>query len=366
MPEVTALYDLSHSELAELLSQWGEPRYRADQVWSWLYRSLVSGSDEMGNLPLELRSRLAAATEVAVLSPLLESRSASGHTSKVLFRLRDGNTVEAVLMGYHGRRTVCVSTQAGCGMGCTFCATGQGGLARNLSGGEIVAQVLYFARQLRQREIENAEAGGRRQSLPSHPITHVVLMGMGEPMANYEATWRAIGTLADERGYHLGARRMTISTVGIVPGIRRLTHEGLPVNLAISLHAADDTLRSSLVPVNRRYPLSELMNAVRDYVKVTRRRVTFEYALIAGVNDSSSQARKLGVMLADILCHVNLIPLNPTPGSKLQASSRERVSAFRDELERHGIPTTVRMRRGLDIQAGCGQLRLHHNDEEDS
>jgi len=242
-------------------------------------------------------------------------------------------------------------------MGCVFCATGQGGLARNLSPGEIVAQVLHFAREIRTEEIERATALGYQAELAEHPISNVVLMGMGEPLANYPATRKALETLTDDRGYNLGARRITVSTVGLVPGIRQLAAEGMPVNLAVSLHAPTDELRDRIVPINRRYPLGELMPAVRDYASGTGRRVTFEYALIDGVNDSLEQARDLADLLAGMLCHVNLIPLNPTQGSPLKPSPREQVDAFRQELQWAGIPVTVRMRRGIDIEAGCGQLR---------
>jgi len=342
--ERVALYDLTYGRLQELLAGWGEPRFRADQVWGWLYRSLAADFEAMTNLPRPLRERLAAETDLTLLTPLAERASATGQTRKVLFRLRDGQTIESVLMRYRQRQTACISTQVGCGLGCVFCATGQGGLARNLSAGEIVAQVLHFARETRPPN-----------SQP--PISNIVLMGMGEPLANYAATRQAIATLTDERGYNLGARRITLSTVGLVPGIRRLAGEGLPVNLAVSLHAAEDELRSRLVPINRRYPLAELMAAVREYIARTGRRVTFEYALIAGVNDAPEQARALVRLLAGTLCHVNLIPLNPTPGSPLRPSPRERVNAFRDELAAGGIAATVRLRRGIGIEAGCGQLR---------
>jgi len=337
-----ALYDLTYEQLEELLAGWGEPHFRADQVWGWLYRSLAADFEAMTNLPRRLRARLAAETDLTLLTPLAERQSPGGQTRKVLFRLRDGQTIESVLMGYRQRRTACISTQVGCALGCVFCATGQSGLARNLSAGEIVAQVLHFARE--------------------SPISNVVLMGMGEPLANYAATRQAIATLTDRRGYHLGARRITLSTVGLVPGIRQLAEEGLPINLAVSLHAADDRLRSQLVPVNRRYGLAELLAAVRDYIARTGRRVTFEYALIAGMNDTPEQAGKLAGLLSGLLCHVNLIPLNPTPGSSLRPSPRARVDAFRDELAARGIPVTVRLRRGIEIEAGCGQLRRRQGD----
>lgn len=377
MAERIRLYDLTYGQLAELLANWGEPRFRVDQVWKWLYRSCAQSFESMGNLPSVLRARLAAETELGLLTPLAEQQSAGGQTSKVLFRLHDGATIESVLMRYYRGHTACISTQAGCGMGCVFCATGLGGLVRNLSAGEIVAQVLYFARH--SREAALSESGGRpepagppitiegrpthgaregnSEQAPCHPVGNIVLMGMGEPLANLPATWQAIETLTDARGYNLGARRITLSTVGLVPGIRWLAEKETPINLAVSLHAVDDDLRNRLVPLNRRYPLAELMAAVREYAQKTRRRVTFEYALISGVNDSPEQARRLAALIQGILCHVNLIPLNPTPGLGLQASPRQRVDAFRDALEAAGVPATVRVRRGIDIEAGCGQLR---------
>jgi 23S rRNA (adenine2503-C2)-methyltransferase len=359
MADRVPLYDLTYGQLGELLAGWGEPRFRVDQVWGWLYRSLAGDFEGMANLPKALRARLTSEADLGLLTVVSERESPSGQTRKVLYRLRDGNTIESVLMHYHDRRTACISSQVGCGMGCTFCATGQGGLVRNLSAGEIVAQVIHLAREVREAQIERAEERGIRAQLPEHPVTNIVLMGMGEPLANYDATWQAIETLSDARGYGLGARHITLSTVGLVPGIRRLTEEGLPINLAVSLHASDDPLRDQLVPVNVRYPLADVMAAVRDYVQETGRRVTIEYALIDRVNDTMEQAQGLADLLQDLLCHVNLIPLNPTPGSALQASPRERVEAFRDVLTGRRIPTTVRMRRGIGIEAGCGQLRQH-------
>ncbi len=362
MADRIALYDLTHAQLAELLARWRQPRFRADQVWHWLYRSLVGDPASMGNLPKALRARLAAETDLRLLVPVAEQVSASGQTRKTLFRLRDGNTVESVLMSYDHRQTACISTQVGCAIGCVFCATGQGGLTRNLSAGEIVAQVIHFARELREAEIERATELDISVDLQAHPVTNVVLMGMGEPLANYGATWQAIETLADPAGYNLGARRITLSTVGLVPGIQRMASEGAPINLAISLHAPDDELRNRLVPANQRYPLDELMGAVREYVRATNRRVTFEYALIDGVNDGIDHARQLSTLLQGLLCHVNLIPLNPTPGSPLRPAAREQVHAFRDLLVAAGIPTTVRLRRGISIEAGCGQLRQRQDD----
>ena len=343
MPDQIALLDLTHAQLRELLTSWGEPSFRADQVWGWLYRSLVSDFNQMRNLPKELRARLGEAAYLQTLTPLAESVSADGLTRKVLFALRDGETIESVFMRYERRRTVCVSTQVGCPVGCPFCATGQSGFARNLTAGEIVEQVLYFARQLMEEKGQG--------------ISNVVIMGMGEPLLNYEATWQAIETLNDARGFGLGARRITLSTVGVVPGIQRLSREKLQVGLAVSLHAPTDRLRDRLVPLNRRYPLRRLMAACREYVQNTGRRITFEYALMEGINDSLEQAQRLAHLLQGLTCHVNLIPLNPTVGSPYQPTSRKMALAFQRELERQRIPTTMRVGRGIDIQAGCGQLR---------
>jgi 23S rRNA (adenine2503-C2)-methyltransferase len=229
-------------------------------------------------------------------------------------------------------------------MNCSFCATGQGGFQRNLTAGEIVEQVLFFSREL---ALYN----------PPSPISNIVFMGMGEPFANYEQFMGAARRLNDPQGFNFGARRMTVSTVGLVPGINKLAAEDIQINLAVSLHAATDTLRNQLVPINKRYPLSELMPAVQEYIERTHRRVSFEWALIEGVNDTPEQARALTKLIKRMLCHVNLIPLNPTSGYPGAASTRERIAAFRAILEAGGIPNTLRQRRGIDIQAGCGQLR---------
>ena len=357
MPDKIALLDLTYAQLRELLASWGEPSFRADQVWGWLYRSLVSDFNQMRNLPKELRARLGEAAYLQTLTPLAESASADGLTRKVLFALRDGETIESVFMRYERRRTVCVSTQVGCPVGCPFCATGQSGFTRNLTAGEIVEQVLYFARKVRDRVIEQSENRENGKQGPDSLITNIVFMGMGEPLLNYEATWQAIETLNDARGFGLGARRITLSTVGVVPGIQRLSREKLQVGLAVSLHAPTDRLRDKLVPLNRRYPLRQLMAACQDYVQNTGRRVTFEYALMEGINDSLEQAQRLGHLLQGLTCHVNLIPLNPIVESSYQPSSRKMALAFQRELERQKIPTTMRVGRGIDIQAGCGQLR---------
>jgi 23S rRNA (adenine2503-C2)-methyltransferase len=336
------LTDFSWNQLKSWVAGLGEPAYRASQLFGWVYRALVDDFEAMTNLPLTLRQQLAELATIQSLWPLDKIVSANGLTAKTLFELRDEETIEAVLMRYEDRCTVCISSQVGCAIGCPFCATGQSGFTRNLSCGEIVDQVLHFARLLKEQDLS---------------VTNVVLMGMGEPLANYDAMWSAIEILNDRRGFGLGSRRFTVSTAGLVPGIARLAQERLSVGLAVSLHAANNALRDRLVPLNRRYPLSDLISACREYVERTGRRVTFEYALINDINDNPSQAEELGSLLHGVLCHVNLIPLNPTEDCDYKPSSRARVLAFRRVLNRMSVPNTVRLERGMDIRAGCGQLR---------
>ena len=350
------LLDLSYAQLTELFAQWAEPAFRVQQLWTWLYRDLATDFAQMTNLPQALRARLANEAVIDLVQPIVELTSADGYTQKFLFRMRDRQTVETVLMGYHRRRTVCISTQVGCAMDCPFCATGQAGYARNMTSGEIVSQVLFTARRLRVRQGPAHTPG----SPSERGITNVVFMGMGEPFVNYQPTWQAVEKLTDPRGFGLGARNITISTVGIIPGIEKFAQENLQVNLAISLHAPNDELRNRLVPINKRFPLGQLMNACRQYQRQTHRRITFEYALMSGVNDAVEHALELAQLLRGLTAHVNLIPLNPTAGSPLRPTTRALVRAFREALERQGIPATVRIGRGLDINAGCGQLREVH------
>ncbi len=332
------LLNLSRAGLEELLTAWGEPAYRARQLERWLYRHYADRAAQMTSLPAALRHRLAQEAVLNPLTAVTSARSSDGYTHKTLFALPDGQEIETVLMRYETRQTLCISSQAGCALGCPFCATGQMGFRRNLQAGEIVAQVLHYARQL------------------DRPVTNIVFMGMGEPLANYAETWQAIRFLNDPDRFNLGARRMTVSTVGLVPAIRRMSREPEQVGLAVSLHAPTDELRNTLVPVNRRYPLAMLMRAVGDYLAATKRRVTFEYALMDGLNDQDIQADRLAQLVEGLLAHVNLIPLNPTPGSPWSGSPDGRVYAFRDRLAAAGVSVTVRLRRGVDIAAGCGQL----------
>lgn len=341
------IYDLSLDELAQRVQAMGQPSYRAEQIWHWCYRELETDPERITSLPKDLRTKLAQEFAFQSLSKEVHLESEDG-TEKVLFQLPDGQRVEAVLMRYRdGRRTACISTQAGCAMGCVFCATGQMGFRRDLSAGEIIEQVLYIARAL--------DRSGDR-------LTNVVVMGMGEPFHNYDATMEALDRLNDDRGFNFGARRFTVSTVGLVPAIERFTDEGRQYNLAVSLHTTDDERRSELMPVNRRYPIARLMQACRYYVEHTNRRLTFEWALVNGENDSKQQAHRLADLLDGLLCHVNLIPLNPTEGYAGDATPAERAEAFRQTLEDRGIPATMRVRRGIDINAGCGQLAIRQEE----
>jgi 23S rRNA (adenine2503-C2)-methyltransferase len=345
------IYDLEYDELSQRLTSWGEPAYRTRQIWEGLYHHFWQSPAEFTHLPLKLRQRLEDTLHFSHLKTGTVLHSQDGETTKTLFYLPDGQAVEAVLMRYQRRRTLCISTQAGCAMGCVFCATGQMGFRRHLTSGEIVEQVLYYARQL-------AHIGEK--------VTNVVVMGMGEPFHNYDNTMAAIDRLNDPRGYNFGQRRFTISTVGLVPMIRRFAAENRQVNLAVSLHAANDELRQSMLPVNRKYPLGELLDACKDYIRQTNRRITFEWALIHEVNDTPEHARQLARWLTGLLCHVNVIPLNPTQGYAGVATTRERAIAFRDTLIQAGVPCTIRIRRGIDIQAGCGQLAIHADSQQEN
>lgn len=354
-----SVYDLTLADWISLFTTAGEPEYRAQQVWAGLYRHFHNAADQFTDLPTALRNDLAVTLNFSPLKASLLQDSSDGQTRKTLFELHDGQVIEAVLMRYgdpadspspngkgvrregKNRRTLCISTQAGCAMGCVFCATGQMGFRRHLTSGEIVAQVMYYARLLRAE---------------GQTVTNIVLMGMGEPFHNYENTMAAIDRLNDPQGFNFGARRFTISTVGLVPQIRRFADEKRQVNLAISLHAADDDARLAMLPVNKKYRIAEVLEACRYYVEKTGRRVTFEWALIHGVNDSPEVARKLAARLKGLLCHVNAIPLNPTLGYAGVATDRRRAASFKAALEQAGVPCTIRMRRGIDIQAGCGQL----------
>ena len=335
------IYDLDFEALGAALTELGEPAFRTQQLWEGLYTRFYTDFAQFSNIPKNLRDSLSAQFIIDPLHVQKTLLSQDGLTEKVLFTLPDNLSIETVLMRYERRNSLCISTQVGCPMGCVFCATGQMGFIRSLTSGEILAQVLHFMRKL-QAESQN--------------LTNIVYMGMGEPFLNYEATMDSVRRLMDPRGLNFGARRITISTVGIIPKIEQFTKENLQVNLAVSLHSADNSLRSQLVPANRMFPLSKLIPACKAYAQQTHRRISFEYALIDGVNDSREAALALTGLLKGMLCHVNLIALNPSKKYPLQGSPKAKVHAFSAILEEHGIPVTIRLRRGVEIQAGCGQL----------
>ena len=340
------LYDFDFPEFAARVKSWGEPKYRGKQIWEGIYKSLWTSPEEFTNLPKELREKMGDLLAFDVLKPVAVQESKDGETIKTLYELHDGQRVETVIMKYdtegrQPRRTVCISTQVGCGMGCKFCATGQMGFKRHLSSGEIVAQVIYAARHLQDE---------------GEKLTNVVVMGMGEPFHNYDATMEAIDRLNNTDGFAFGARRFTISTVGLIPFIRKFADEKRQINLAVSLHAAEDELRSSMLPINEKYPINNLLEVCRYYVDQTHRRITFEWALIEGVNDTPEQAHILARKVKGLLCHVNAIPLNTTRGFHGRGTGAERAKIFKETLEQNGVTCTIRAHRGIDIQAGCGQL----------
>lgn len=356
MQSLPLIYDLNLPQLTELIKSWGEPAYHATQIWQGLYRQFWHAPGQFTSLSKKLREKLIThiftvqagdGASFSNLTPVAAIDSPDGETRKTSFILPDQRPLEAVLMRYQNRRTLCISTQSGCAMGCIFCATGQMGFGRHLSSGEIVEQVLFYAQAL---------AG------QGEKVTNIVVMGMGEPFHNYDATLKAISTLSHPEGMNLGARRFTISTVGLVPAIRRFAAEKSQVNLAISLHAANDELRSSMLPINRKYPLQDLIEACREYITITYRRISFEWALIQDVNDSPAHALELVKLIQPLrqngilLVHVNAIPLNPINQYKGQAATRKRAEAFKNTLEMNGVPCTIRLRRGIEISAGCGQL----------
>jgi len=341
------LRGLLPDELAALAAGLGEAPYRGRQLFRWLHRRRVTGLEEMTDLPQAFRARLA---EQAFLPPLaVQSRQAAGDglTRKLLLRLPDGESIECVLMSYsNGRRrqTACLSSQVGCAMGCQFCATGQGGLRRNLTPGEVILQAVACARELSHQEAEER-------------LTNIVFMGMGEPLLNYAAVLKAVRIFEQPSGWGISRRRITVSTCGLVPQIIQLAAEEPPLELAVSLHAATNELRDRLLPINRRYPLEELLPACRHYGRVTGRRVTFAYALIAGVNDRRADARRLGELLQGMPAFVNLIPLNPVAGSCYRGVSPQRAQLFAAWLQQAGLVAAVRASRGQEIAAACGQLR---------
>ncbi len=358
------LLDLDLEALTAQVKAWGVPAFRAKQLYRQLWVNAAARFEDMSDLPAAFREFLQEHACISTLRLMLEREGDGGLTRKAVFALPGNETVEAVLMVYPGRATVCVSSQAGCPMGCVFCATAKLGFLQDLSPGDIAHQVLWAQRTLAEVPDRIVPEGAARhrvhgpEDVPAR-LTNAVFMGMGEPFNNY-SNWRAsVERLHDPGGFNFGARNFTVSTVGLVPGIRKLMDDPLQINLAISLHAADDDIRSAMMPVNKRYPIAELIAAVRAYTEKTHRRVSFEYVLIEGKNDDLEEARKLADLLLQggkFPMHVNLIPLNPVDDIGMSRSSRERVNAFRDYLESRGVPATVRIQRGMDIDAACGQL----------
>ncbi len=340
-----SVYNLDIESIRQMLTEIGEPAYRAKQVWEGVYKHLWDQPDHFTSLPKTLRDKILGVFQFSTIKPTDRWFSNDGETEKTLFSLYDENLIETILMHYRDRNSLCISSQAGCALNCAFCATGQMGFTRDLSSGEIIEQVLWHARYLKKQD---------RQ------LTNIVLMGMGEPFLNYENVMAGINRLNNQDGFGFGERRFTISTAGIVPAIHRFANEKRQINLAVSLHAANDELRTSLMPINKKYSLTALRQACLEYTQITKRRITFEWALIEGVNDQLLDAQQLLHWTKNMLCHVNLIPLNPTSKYKKSAPSEQNLYQFKQVLDKAGLPNSIRLRRGIDIQAGCGQLAAQH------
>ena len=341
MQKNNSIYDLTRKELEEIIANFGEPSYRLDQVWQGLYKNLFDDPSKFLTLPAKFRTKLFDKYAIELLHQESRIFSSDGSAIKYLFRLSDDYPVETVLMHSGNRNAVCISSQSGCSMSCSFCATGQMGFNRNLSSGEIIQQVVTILCDLRD---------------DNKKLTNIVFMGMGEPLNNFRSTIASINVLNDHSGLNFGERRITISTIGIVPKIYQLADLRLQVNLAISLHAANDELRSSLLPINNTFPLANLIDACIYYINQTNRRITFEWTLIDGINDTLAHAKELVMLLKGLICHVNLIPLNPTKYYHKKPSKTKSAQAFKKYLLDNHIPCTLRIRKGIDIQAGCGQL----------
>ncbi|HUC93410.1 MAG TPA: 23S rRNA (adenine(2503)-C(2))-methyltransferase RlmN [Paenibacillus sp.] len=338
------IYDFTLEQLQDWMKENGEPAFRAGQLFDWLYVKRVTSFEQMSNLSKALREKLDAGFRFVTLNEITRLESKDG-TVKYLFGLHDNHAIETVVMRHNYGNSICVTTQVGCRIGCTFCASTLGGLKRNLTAGEIVAQVVT-AQQLLDKTDER--------------ISSIVIMGSGEPFENYDATMAFLRIMIHEKGLNIGQRHITVSTSGIVPSIYKFAEENTQINLAISIHAPNDALRSKLMPVNRRFPFDDVMEALRYYIAKTGRRVTFEYALIGGVNDRSEHAEELGDVLQGLLCHVNLIPVNHVPERNYVRTPREDIFEFQRILERKKINVTIRREQGHDIAAACGQLRAKH------
>lgn len=347
-PEKPSVYSLELHQLREWLTENGEKAFRADQVYDWLYKKRVKSFEDMDNLPKELRTKLDAAFTITTLKTLIQQTSNDG-TMKFLFELHDGYSIETVLMRHDYGNSICVTTQVGCRIGCTFCASTLGGLKRNLEAGEIVAQVVKVQQALDESD---------------ERISSVVIMGIGEPFDNYDNMLSFLKNINHEKGLNIGARHITVSTSGIIPKIYKFADEDMQINFALSLHAPNTELRSKLMPINRAYKLPDLMEAVKYYTEKTGRRISFEYGLFGGENDQIEHAEELAALIKGIKCHVNLIPVNYVPERNYVRTPREQIFAFEKTLKKHGVNVTIRREQGSDIDAACGQLRAKERKEE--
>jgi len=337
--------DLTLKELEQVLLNWKQGSFHARQIFSWLYKKGVTNFDAMSDLPSDLRTRLKESFYILSLKLIKRIKSYDG-TEKFLFALKDDNLIEAVIIPAERRITGCISTQVGCKFACRFCASGLLGFKRNLSCGEMLDEALYL-----------------KNNAPDNKITHLVFMGIGEPLDNYDHVLRAIRIINSRYSFNIGARRITISTCGIVPGIKRLSAEGLQIELSVSLHAADDKTRSQIMPINKKYPLKALIEACKDYIRKTNRQITFEYVLIKGMNYDLQNAQNLIKILKGLNCKVNLIPCNAIKELKVEPPKKSEILLFRDYLLKSGINVTLRRPRGQDIEAACGQLRLRYENK---
>ena len=337
---------MSLDALGELLSDLGQPKFRALQIFKWL-QSGVESFDEMTNIPLNLRQQLEGISYIATVKALRRYVSKIDGTVKYVYELFDGELIESVLMKYEHGYTVCISTQVGCRMGCKFCASGIYGLTRNLTASEMLAQITYAQRDNNIR------------------VSNIVMMGMGEPLDNFDNSVKFLKLVSDDNGLNIGLRHISLSTSGVVTGIKKLAEYNMPITLSISLHAPNDEIRSSTMPVNKKWNINALLNACREYQKVTTRRISFEYALIEGVNDSDENAKELAARLKGIMCHVNLIPANPVKENTFKKPDRKAIIAFQKKLESYGITATIRRTLGADINASCGQLKKKTKEEID-
>lgn len=348
MEERFDIKSCSMEELREFLAQVGQPAYRARQIFEWLHQKMVTSFDEMTNLPVSLRTLLAQRCRLMVARQVDVQVSREDGTAKFLFQLQDGSLIESVLMRYHHGNSVCISSQVGCRMGCRFCASTIDGLSRNLTASEMLEQVYAISRYTKER------------------VTNVVVMGSGEPMDNFDNLNRFIDLLNDENGINISQRNLTVSTCGLVERIRELADRRLAITLAISLHASNDEKRRELMPIANKYSIEETLDACRYYFARTGRRITFEYSLVMGVNDTKEDAKRLGTLLRSLNCHVNLIPVNPIKERDFRQSKAAQIQAFKNRLEKNGITVTIRREMGRDIDGACGQLRRRHMEDKGS